>query len=232
MFLSKKKQPREPAGSSIGGRFSGGESVGGAFTDAETAAVTAYSDESYHAVNGLLRNPDADMAVMSGDKFPGLSGKGMRGQERRKEFTEDLVSEMDSAMAKSSLGEDTTLYRGVTSTKSVFGVDNMEQVAIGTVFEDKAFVSTTKDFDRMKKFGTDGKRFGEEPAYFRVKAKKGQSSIDISAKNSSSAYAKEQEVLLPRGTRFKVTSYTPGISAFAEGAPVGGVPAILDVEIL
>ena len=95
------------------------------------------------------------------------------------------------------------VYRGVASNEFTSYVDKL---GVGQTFTDSGFVSTSTSYATASSFG--GSSGG---TVMKIKTRQG---LSIKAWSS---HASENEVLLPRGSRFKITSkewrYTPGIGA-------------------
>ena len=190
-MLTIRKQATQAAGDA-GTQF-GVTRVLGEFSDAENTAISLYAKNTYTGVNAGLRynwdktKRNVPFYVDDSDLAPWLK----------------QIDDMDSAMAKSFLAEDLTLYRGAKLPS--IGKLSLEdaQKLVGQTIEDKAFVSTSK----LESFATEGFEAvdsGFEQIGFIIKAPKGSKGIDINA-HKLAKWEDEQEVLLPRNSRFKVT---------------------------
>lgn len=146
----------------------------------ELKAIDNYQLEGYKTINGTLRQGDVPSAV-----------------------TARRVAHLDAAVAKGVLAQATTLYR------SGGGFDPAAMV--GHTFIDHGFVSTSERTDLPLKMAA-GRRGG---VYMRIKASAGASVGYLSKVRNQQAVSKydgvlEQEALLPRGSRFKVTAARMG----------------------
>lgn len=101
-----------------------------------------------------------------------------------------LAANLDAAIRKSKIMEDTTVYRGVAKPAEFFGSD----VTIGTVIVDNGFISTSKNTATANGFSSGG-------LVAKIRLPKGSSAMDVSP---LSLHSKEKEVLLPRGSMFKI----------------------------
>lgn len=108
---------------------------------------------------------------------------------------QQTVKELDSAIGQSTLPENTVLYRGMEMNSTL-----RENIKPGATFTDKAYTSTSLDQGNPDRFAG-----GENGAVMRVKAPAGQKGLAL---QSISDYPEEKEVLLPRGTSYKITSVT------------------------
>jgi len=118
----------------------------------------------------------------------------------------DNISKIDEAIAGSSLGGKTTLYRGLTADP-----DTLSKLTPGAEFSDSAFVSTTYNpataarFAVARAFGktsaasvADVPALGGKPVVMRITVPKGGHAV-----LGSQAV---NEYVLPRDSKFKVTS--------------------------
>ncbi len=98
---------------------------------------------------------------------------------------------LDSAIAKSHLQRNVLLLRNV---RSGAWLNSLEK---GSEFTDRAYVSTTISSEQADRPGFGGVRM-------EIRAKKGQNAAAVAPLHSD--YAVQREVLLPRGSRFRVLS--------------------------
>jgi hypothetical protein len=100
-----------------------------------------------------------------------------------------MAKQLDNAIRKSTLSKDYTLRRGITSkgVMAIFGGD----VSIGDVVMDNGFMSSSK-----------GEGF-DSNIKLVINLPKGSHGLDV---QSISAHTSEAEVILPRGSMFKVKS--------------------------
>lgn len=137
----------------------------------EHQAVRIYTGESFGPMNNSLRDP-----------------KTAKTSEKS-----DLVKKVDGALAKSSLKQDTIVYRGVGDL-SKLGIKGDPAHAIGQVIKDKGYTSTSLNPKVAEKY--DG------AAVLRIKAPKGSKGASM---GGVSRYPKEHEVLFARGSGVKIT---------------------------
>ena len=105
-----------------------------------------------------------------------------------------MTEALDSAIQKSELAQDVTVYRGLSSAASKMAFF----ATPGSVFSDKAYASTTVD-------KAVGKRIGKGGVLLEIKLRKGAKALPI---DGLSRYPEERELLLPRNTSYKVKSKT------------------------
>ena len=104
-----------------------------------------------------------------------------------------LAANLDKAIAKHRMAQTTTVYRGIKEPAKFFG----PTVLLGTVVIDNGFISTSKASSTAIKFT------GEGGMVAKITVQKGASAIDVS---TLSLHSHETEVLLPRGSMFKVVA--------------------------
>ncbi len=155
------------------GRWGSGGSGGrGKITSDEKSSLSSYSGDSFLSINSAMRNGDSDTAE---------------------------IKRIESAIDKSGgLSESMTVYRGVDreTAKKIFG----GSINKGDVVQDKAFVSTSKDFDLV------ASSYGSGGVVFEIAAPAGTSGIDMSKYSSNK---NEKEILLQRNSKFKVLGVKP-----------------------
>jgi hypothetical protein len=105
------------------------------------------------------------------------------------------MAALDASLKRSVLPEDKTVYRGVQH--------DFINGSVGDTFTDRAYVSTSTERGTADQFRTDHGRLGEEAgALIEIRLPKGTNGADMTA--LSLAYS-ESEILLPRGSRFRIT---------------------------
>lgn len=140
----------------------------------EKQAVSRYTnDEQYKEINGYFRGKQGD-----------ISPENQR-----------AVQELDSALGKSTLAENTVVYRGMTMTP-----DLRKKFKPGTTFVDSAYISTSLSQAKAESFSG-----GADTAVIRIKAPKGTNALAV---ETISEYADEKEIILPRNSRIVVTKVT------------------------
>ncbi|MGQ0559994.1 MAG: ADP-ribosyltransferase [Sphingosinicella sp.] len=122
----------------------------------------------------------------------------LRGDKPCPDAVLEQIRLLDSAVAKSQLKSDVVLFRGVDGDAA----DSIRAggTAIGSILCDPAFMSTTTNPEKAALFST----FPPGGIMYKISALKGMSALPMA---SYSNYPKEQEFLLPRGTKLKVLGY-------------------------
>ncbi len=143
----------------------------------------------------LSSSEKSTISSYSGDAFFKLNA------ELRKGDTSDpQIQRLDSAISKSKIPSGTTLYRGMTkeAAKKLF---KNGQINKGQVISDPAFSSTSTKQSIGKIYGGGG------GVMLKIDVTRDSSGLDMSSHSSNSS---ENEVLLPRNAKMKVTGITPG----------------------
>ncbi|TWU22448.1 ADP-ribosyltransferase exoenzyme [Novipirellula galeiformis] len=139
-----------------------------------------------------LTKQEADaVTAYSTRKFQEINGDLRSGKGTRNKAT---IQKLDSAIAKSKTTTDQQLFRAakIPAIDEALKSGNIE----GLEFSDHAYTSTSKDKSRADNFARDGARM------FKVNVPKGSSAIDVG--DHAGGLKGEQEVLLPRGSKFRV----------------------------
>lgn len=105
------------------------------------------------------------------------------------------IGKMDTALVASQIPEDITVFRGMPA-------EALPKDAVGTEFTDKAYGSTSLDYKTAEKFGRWVREDGLHPAIIEIRVPKGNDGIYMENLWDNGEY----EVLLPRGTKYKVVS--------------------------
>lgn len=164
---------------------------GSALRPDEAAELASYKGAGFSTINPWLRDHEDDPR-------PDLEAR---------------VSEIDSALARSPLGADIVVYRGIVDPALVFG-DAAGVNLAGAQWRELAYVSTSTAEGPARLFallGADG-----EAAVMRILVPEGVGAVEL----SNGDY--ESELLLERGLRMRVV---------ADSGP-GTRPRVLDVEVL
>lgn len=148
--------------------------------------------------------------TQSGGTYREVNGHLREGYETSEETTK-TIKVLDDLFESSAKPMDKTLYRGMSG----YEPDDLG-LYVGAEFTDKGFVSTSGSVDEAKKFAAhdpSGKPQGDEAVgiLFKINGAKGGKVLDL---RGYSRYG-EEELLLPRGAKFKVTSVKqgePGVS--------------------
>jgi SPP1 gp7 family putative phage head morphogenesis protein len=161
-------------------------------TNAERESVKEYTYLNYRDINPALRHPE-DVA-----------------KEDRKWIDEEIAN-LDKAVAKGSVPADMTSYRGI---EAYGGTLDFFKQNVGNIISDNAFQSTSLDRERASMFADEG------GAIVSVRIPKGTNGLYVSPlsefdKGGDTA-TPEYEMLLPRGTKYKIVEHTPATEAGKE----------------
>jgi hypothetical protein len=114
---------------------------------------------------------------------------------------QDKVDKLDAVLAKTTLDQDTVVYRGLTSSSIAHSASKLK----GSVIEDPAFISTSKSLSVANQFAQSSSLQREQmPILMEIRLPKGTHALDLAKKVPSPMSDREQEVLMPRRTRLKV----------------------------
>jgi hypothetical protein len=110
-----------------------------------------------------------------------------------KDYYESKAKLVDSLIAKQpGLKGEEIVYRGLNPPK-----DLANQLVKGAIIEDKGFMSTTIDRDVAKNFGS---------TTLTIRVPKGAKAVMVQKYVSGTTAVNEREMLLPRGTKLKITN--------------------------
>ena len=126
--------------------------------------------------------------------------KSLRNEQELTGLNKEIVDNLDSIFNRSKLNHETTVYKGVDPK-------TMEALKSQPSFVDKAFVSTSSDFDTAKGFS-----WGNGSGVLEIEIPKGAKAFST-IEHGSSSY--ENESLLNRNSSFKVTG-----NKIIDGKPV------------
>lgn len=150
--------------------------------------------------------PDERKAVMAymSENFKGINGSLRRG-EKPGAVTAKRIRDLDSAVAKGTIERDATLYRGFHLG------DTDPRSLVGKTIRDQGFVSTSENA-KLPLFMAASRKNG---VYARVKVPAGTPAgylHKVQNRQSVSKYdgVPEREVLLPRGSNFRVSGARQG----------------------
>ena len=199
--VAKDDQPRSPNGEFASG--SGGQ----VYRQINLAQVLLTHRDDYNAAAVKVRNSICDPTTLTADEKQSLAyygGMGFSPMNRGlRDPTTDTgqhkqdIQQIDTAIQKGRLPENLVLYRGVGNWQKAFGVDSEDQL-LGKTVQDNGFISTTTDVEKASNFSNH-------------ESEGGRTLVEIHAPKDMHAVAmpfftSENEVLLPRGTQFKVTA--------------------------
>jgi hypothetical protein len=151
-------------------------------TEEEKEAIVKYTYETDGALNYSLRFGRLNTSLVREKR---LTWKQIREQKAL----------LDAAFGKAPpLDRDINVYR--FSTSNIFK-DGIENIA-GKTFKDKGYASTTINGDAPK-------FIRQTDVFFKIKVPKGNKVVAI---DGQSNYEQEEEILLKRGTKLKITNVT------------------------
>lgn len=165
------------------------------FSSEQQREVEEYTGGTYYDINLGLRNAEGDM-----DAPDNVIAKdsGEKAQANEAERRRAQVKALDEA-PRHELTEDTLLYRGLADAGT------LEE---GMTIQDYGFQSTS--FNRTEAEGFVSK-YSSDAYLLVISAKKGTKGIIPDAVSKSMNYG-EQEMILERGTKYKVTKVEDGIA--------------------
>lgn len=182
-------QPRVPAGSDHGGEF-------GSTVQTELPGIATTPSAWYQSLT--------EEEFLAGEFYKGTGYKSMnpalRGQKEMSALMEKRIKLIDSALSKGALPKDKTLFR-MAPLSALSGLE------VGSEFTDNGFISTS-----MKKNFAGDYRHKKQTQVFEIRAKAGQRggyADQLWRTGRDHTYLnpnlKENEFILPRGTRFRVS---------------------------
>ena len=200
--LSKFNQCHVKSGPA-GGQFcetggSGGSTGASVATETKPSVPTTSAKFDLDAATSALKASVTPYELTTIKNYSGYAASNLNPALRKDKSLNashaKMTEALDSAIQKSELPHDVTVYRGLSS-----GASKMAFFATpGSVFSDKAYASTTVD-------KAVGKRIGEGGVLLEIKLRKGAKVLPI---DGLSRYPDERELLLPRNTSYKVKSKT------------------------
>jgi hypothetical protein len=144
-------------------------------TPEEKVSIAGYTGSLYGVINDFLRfGEDADESVIAS------------------------IGQIDSAIAKSKVNEDLTLYRGVDERYAA--ELQRRAITIGDSLVDAGFLSTSKSESIARRFlGFEGGGL-----LFKIRIPEGRKALPV---GPYSKYPNEEEFLLPRETELRIVGY-------------------------
>ena len=206
-------QTRVPSGSSEGGQFGsvGGmpaasvsplEGDSGALTSGSgeriepvrltsSKAISEYAQKHFPAGNEFDAEEVAGLNRYAGSTFSRVNN-GLRANagDIEKVQAKKTVAALDKAIQRGTVPEDVVVYRGINSSTLA------NKFSVGDEFQDHGFVSTSLD----KKIG---EKFGKE-AVLEITVPKDAKALAFDSIYKG-GHMDEHELLLPRGSKFRVT---------------------------
>ncbi|MEP1597578.1 MAG: ADP-ribosyltransferase [Hyphomonas sp.] len=146
-------------------------------TEQQKIEIKDYKEGNYRPLNQYLRNPSGVRKTLA------------------KEYDQQ-VKTIDSAISKSTLNEDVTVYRGI---KHKTLAQNAEQL-VGKEISAAGFQSTSLS----RRVAQDFVGFGDDAVIFEIRARKGLKAMRMDEFETANV-AREKELLFSRGQKAKVT---------------------------
>lgn len=196
------------------------------FTDGLTQdqkfAVRNYSNHSDKVLNPLLRksagNPDKDLDLYTLSRDPSaqqnpdhehssMTSAEYKAKKRDPRQNPDSsvgqeLKDLDAAIASHKLDKDITVYRTMADPGGKLLADRKP----GDVFTDHGYSSTSVRRSVIESFASLNFKAPEARVDVYVALKKGMTAAPIA---QQSEYPHERELLLPRGSSFRITKITP-----------------------
>lgn len=120
-------------------------------------------------------------------------------------LADQVISNVSSAIKKHPLDKPMTVYRGLKVNKNEPGSEVYASLKEGDTFSDKGFTSTTTSKTVQDKF-TEKLNRSDTPVSIEISLKAGDPALPMDQYHKST----EKEILLDRGTKFKVVSVQDG----------------------
>jgi hypothetical protein len=166
------------------------------FTPENPAGFTAEAEEAIKRYQSVWYH-DINPPLRAGDKLGDEEGV--------------VARELDSVIASSTVRGDALVFRGLSQRPA--------GLTVGAEFEDKGFVSTSLNEDFVRRIFAEG----EQAVVIHIQVPAGTRGVRLNTSRTLPDYFQEDELLLGRGTRFRVIAETPGEP---------GQPAQLVVQVI
>lgn len=152
--------------------------------------------------------------------------KALRNGEKLDVTKASAISNIDTSIQKQVLRNDIYTYRG-----GIFDANLTKNWKAGSVIEDKAFISTSLERDIAKEFinTRDAKVLGSDATLFKIKVPKGSNGLFVDLAQTNIF---EGELLLPRGSKFKINSMVAKELKPLPGYSSGGRSVTIEMELL
>ncbi len=164
----------------------------GSLSESETHALLNYGDAGYyHDINTPLR--EGKPLIEESNPLSTSDGT-----QRGYLSTAEVVAGLDSALSHSQLPENMNLYRGINNWQKVFGVGSEDEL-VGKTVRDNGFISTSVEKSIAAPLGSTVKDSFLTVA--QIRCPQGMHAVAMTPN-----FTEFEEVILPRGTSFKITS--------------------------
>jgi hypothetical protein len=162
------------------------------YASMDDSASTAKAKKLSNAHTKALSNEQkTSVTTYTGSDYSKIN-RGLRSDNPSPEY-EAVTAHMDNAINQSELPENTVLYRGMYVDDKL-----AKKIKPGKTITDKAYWSTSLSHPVADGFTNEA-----NGAVMRIKAPKGQRGLAV---ESISNFPQEKEILLPRNTKYKITS--------------------------
>ncbi|KNY20370.1 ADP-ribosyltransferase [Methylobacterium sp. ARG-1] len=148
-------------------------------TPDEIAAINNYSGASFSEINGFLRKRAAAKD---------------RSNPYKEEDLGPEIRNLDRVLKRSKMTEDTVVYRGMSGEFA----QRVKALKPGAILRDGGYVSTS-----LHRSTADESFSGEDGVVLKLLLPKGNRAYLMNGRGASS-FAMEHEVMLPRGSRFRI----------------------------
>lgn len=194
----------------------------------EGDAIAKYSMTAYDYVNSYLRGGSEGLVeyLKNSEKIASPSQANV---DKHIEYSENIIPHLDSAFAKydSHAKKNRLLYRGFRvknpngskTTSADIDAYVSQHYPVGKTITNKAYVSTSADADYMLAFT---RRHPEQVIVHEIVSKKGIPLHESGWRNGNKINDAEREILLARGTKFKVVAIKKATfeSTYPQGRPI------------
>ena len=174
--------------------------------------VASHNNVPYASMFGSESGRDAALTYTSQSTTINrmLRGNSDEDDLKSKDDTVSVIKELDKMMSVSRAKEPMVVYRGIHGLSSQ---KFYEDFAEGAEMQDKGFMSTSIDPNRAKIFAGSG--YG----LVKILVPKGASAMSMRYKEDGtdfSAFPNENEILLPRNTKYRVVGFEKGKGALSK----------------
>ncbi|HEY7119658.1 MAG TPA: ADP-ribosyltransferase [Tepidisphaeraceae bacterium] len=178
------------------------------YSPEELDALGDYQAAGYRSINRALRRPedvrqsiiDEELARLPAG--PKTQRMAERAADRRMAEIRSTIETLDRAIDRTTLDRDIVGWRGLSARS--FGPD--PEKLVGTIIEDHGFVSTSLREDVGRKFYDFANEEGKDGALVEILLPRGAKIAPMDAIITKDFGSWEEEILLPRDSRFRVLS--------------------------
>lgn len=180
--------------------------------------LTPSEYEAFKTAASLSKTEQRSVGMYTGEHYVGINGrpgtgvKGLRNPPPDKMY-EAHIANIDTAIAKSAAPIDMLVHRGVD------GRVHMQNLKVGSTFGDNGYSSTS---------AVEGASFQHKEVMMHISVPKGHHALSV---ENHSEVENEKEILLPRGSQFRVTKVTEG-KTFTYGSKKGTKQLVIHCEVV